>query len=33
MGLLTAEEANRASDIARNTSGVRKVVRIFEIIE
>lgn len=33
MGLLTREEADRASDIARNTSGVRKVVRIFEIIE
>ncbi len=33
MGLLTNAEAERASDIARNTSGVRKVVRIFEIIE
>lgn len=33
MGLLTSAEADRASDIARNTSGVRKVVRIFEIIE
>jgi osmotically-inducible protein OsmY len=33
MGLLTNEEAERAADIARNTSGVRKVVKIFEIIE
>lgn len=32
MGLVTAAEADRASDIARNTSGVRKVVRVFEII-
>lgn len=33
MGLVTNAEAERASDITRNTSGVRKVVRIFEIIE
>jgi osmotically-inducible protein OsmY len=33
MGLVTNDEAERAADIARNTSGVRKVVKIFEIIE
>jgi len=32
MGLLTQEEANLAVDIARSTSGVQKVVNLFEII-
>lgn len=32
MGRVTQREADRATDIARNTSGVQKVVRIFEII-
>jgi len=32
MGRVTAREADRATDIARNTSGVQKVVRRFEMI-
>jgi osmotically-inducible protein OsmY len=32
MGRVTAREADRATDIARRTSGVQKVVRLFEII-
>lgn len=32
MGRVTQREATRASDIARSTSGVQKVVRVFEII-
>ena len=32
MGLVTQREATRATDIARGTGGVLKVVRIFEII-
>jgi len=32
MGRVTAREADRATDIARNTSGVQRVVRVFEII-
>jgi len=32
MGLVTRSEADRATDIARTTSGVRKVVRVFEYI-
>ena len=32
MGLVTRDEADRATDIARTTSGVRKVVRVFEYI-
>ena len=32
MGLVTQEEAKAAIDIARNTSGVSKVVVLFEII-
>jgi len=32
MGLVTQREAMRATDIARSTSGVLKVVRLFEII-
>lgn len=32
MGRVTEREANRATDIARRTSGVQKVVRLFEII-
>ncbi len=32
MGRVTEREANRATDIARGVSGVKKVVRLFEII-
>jgi osmotically-inducible protein OsmY len=32
MGRVSQREADRATDIARTTSGVQKVVRIFEII-
>ena len=32
MGRVTQREANRATDIARNASGVQKVVRLLEII-
>ena len=32
MGLLTQTEANAAIDVARTTSGVRKVVNLIEII-
>lgn len=32
MGLVTQREATRATDIARSTNGVQKVVRVFEII-
>jgi len=32
MGRVTQREANRATDIARNISGVTRVVRVFEII-
>jgi len=32
MGRVTQREANRATDIARSTSGVQRVVRVFEII-
>ena len=32
MGRVTEREAGRAADIARNVSGVRKVVRVFEIV-
>lgn len=32
MGLLTKQEANDATEIARTTSGVQKVVRVFEFI-
>ena len=30
MGLVTEPEAEEAVDIARNTGGVRKVVKVFE---
>lgn len=33
MGLLTRKEANRAAEIARNTGGVQKVVKIVEYID
>lgn len=33
MGLLTRSEANRAAEIARNTGGVQKVVKIVEYID
>ena len=32
MGRVSQREANRATDIARSTTGVQKVVRILEII-
>ncbi|MFN4149118.1 MAG: BON domain-containing protein, partial [Rhodocyclaceae bacterium] len=32
MGLVTQKEADAAVEIARTTGGVRKVVRVFEII-
>lgn len=32
MGTVTEREANRASDIARGVSGVRKVVRVFDLV-
>jgi osmotically-inducible protein OsmY len=32
MGRVTEREANRGTDIARGVSGVRKVVRVFEIV-
>lgn len=32
MGCVTQREADRGTDIARNTSGVQKVVRVLEII-
>jgi osmotically-inducible protein OsmY len=32
MGRVTEREATRASDLARGVSGVRKVVRVFEIV-
>jgi osmotically-inducible protein OsmY len=32
MGRITQREADRATDIARSTGGVQKVVRVFEII-
>jgi osmotically-inducible protein OsmY len=32
MGRVTLREADRCTDIARTTSGVQKVVRLFEII-
>ena len=33
MGLLTAAEADQAAEIARTTSGVMRVVRVFELIK
>jgi osmotically-inducible protein OsmY len=32
MGRVTEREANRATEISRQISGVKKVVRAFEII-
>lgn len=32
MGRVTEREANRASEVARSVPGVRKVVRVFEVI-
>ncbi|SDJ61096.1 Osmotically-inducible protein OsmY, contains BON domain [Ferrimonas sediminum] len=32
LGLVTREEAEKAVEIARNTSGVRKVVKVFEFL-
>jgi osmotically-inducible protein OsmY len=33
MGLVTKQEANDATEIARTTSGVQKVVRVFEYLD
>lgn len=33
MGLVTNDEADRATDFARRTSGVQRVVRLFEIVQ
>lgn len=33
MGMVSRSEAERVTDIARTTSGVRKVVRVFEYID
>lgn len=33
MGIVTREESEAASDIARTTSGVSRVVKVFEIID
>jgi osmotically-inducible protein OsmY len=33
MGIVTRQEADAAVEIARNTEGVRKVVKVFEYIE
>lgn len=33
MGLVTKQEANDATEIARTTSGVQKVVRVFEFLD
>jgi osmotically-inducible protein OsmY len=33
MGLVTAKEADEATEIARTTGGVEKVVRVFEVTE
>ena len=33
MGLVTAKEADDATEIARGTGGVTKVVRVFEITQ
>jgi osmotically-inducible protein OsmY len=32
MGIVTEREATRATDLARGTDGVRKVVRVFEVV-
>ncbi|NQZ11077.1 MAG: BON domain-containing protein [Algicola sp.] len=32
MGLVTEEEANKAVEVARNISGVAKVIKVFEIL-
>lgn len=33
MGLVTREEAQKVTDVARHTGGVQKVVRVFEYID
>lgn len=33
MGMLTREEATAAVEVARNVSGVTKVVRVLELID
>jgi osmotically-inducible protein OsmY len=32
MGIVTEREAGRATDLARSVDGVRKVVRVFEVV-
>jgi hypothetical protein len=32
MGRVTEREADRAADVARGVAGVRKVVKVFEIV-
>jgi len=32
MGRVTKREADMAVDVARNTSGVQKVIKVFEIL-
>jgi osmotically-inducible protein OsmY len=32
MGIVRSEEANAATEIARTTSGVQRVVRVFEYV-
>jgi hypothetical protein len=32
MGIVTQREADRASEVASSTSGVQRVVRLFEIV-
>ncbi|MBV7315641.1 BON domain-containing protein [Shewanella sp. NIFS-20-20] len=33
LGLVTKDQANIAVDVARNTAGVRKVIKVFEYLE
>jgi len=33
MGVVTKEEADAASDVARSTSGVLRVVKVFEVVD
>jgi hypothetical protein len=32
MGIVSAVEADQATEVARTTSGVRRVVRVFEVV-
>jgi osmotically-inducible protein OsmY len=33
MGMVTRQQANLAAEIARNSTGVKRVVKIFEYLE